>query len=303
MQSDSDRRPMPGKPVSDRRVNLYVDGYNFYVPLSSLPEDQFELAWCNFHRLGEYLVERLAQERPREFGGCRLGAVKYFTATIPADFPKDHGGARRKQDWLDALNRVSGGRVEIIHGTFRERKHRFYIERGELDELVRSGIPVHLGELGNRRTFRPRMAIHEEKQTDVMLACSLLLDSALGREGRLPLAICQHPPLHLTNPRPTPAPCHAAIVLSADIDFLPAAEMACQMFACPVAMAFSFPHQGYDLADLEAQSISGLTTRRISEEELRTSMLPAEVVLTGGRTITLEHFRKTHFEKVRTMGD
>ncbi len=293
---------MPGRPVVDRRVNLYVDGYNFYVPLSSMPEHQYELAWCNFWRLGEHLVERLARELPSEFSGCRLGAVKYFTATIPDNFPKDPGGIQRKHDWLDALNQVTGGRVEITHGTFRERQHRFYLERTELDELIRAGIPVHLAELGNQQSFHPRMTIHEEKQTDVMLACSLVTDAALGREGRPPATVCQKPPTHLSNTRPTPAPCHAAIVVSADIDFLPAAQMACQMFACPVVVAFSFPHGGYQLSDLDADGIPGLATKDISEQELRGCMLPSEVLVRGCRTVTLEHFRKSHLRRVRSMG-
>jgi hypothetical protein len=293
---------MPGRPVSDRCVNLYVDGYNFYVPLSSKPEHQYELAWCNFWRLGEHLVERLARELPGDFGGCRLGAVKYFTATIPDNFPKDRGGIQRKQDWLDALNQVTGGRVEVTHGTFRERQHRFYLEREELDQLVRSGIPITWEQLDDRQTFHPQMKIHEEKQTDVMLACSLVMDAALGREGRPPVSLIQQPPHHLANIRPTPAPCHAAVVMSADIDFLPAAEMACTMFACPVAVAFAFPHSGYRMEGLTPARIPGLSTREISEEDLRKCMLPREVVVGGSRTVTLEHFRKSHFQRVRTQG-
>ena len=46
------RRAMPEKPISDRRLNLYIDGYNFYVPLSSSGnESDYELGWCNFLQL------------------------------------------------------------------------------------------------------------------------------------------------------------------------------------------------------------------------------------------------------------
>ncbi len=66
-------RAMPGKPLSDRRLNVYIDGYNFYVPLSRTgKESDYELAWCNFLRLGEYLVETLGREN-RQFAGCQLG--------------------------------------------------------------------------------------------------------------------------------------------------------------------------------------------------------------------------------------
>ena len=47
-----------------------------------------------------------------------------------------------------------------------------------------------------------------------------------------------------------PSACHAATVVSADIDFLSSAEMAAAVFGCPVAIAFTFPHGGYRLNDV-----------------------------------------------------
>ena len=288
---------MPGKPLSDRRLNLYIDGYNFYVPLtSSGKESDYELAWCNFWRLGEHLVQRLSQEN-HTFAGCRLGTVKYFTATIPEGMPSNPSGVRRKHNWLDALNKVSGGRIEVIHGTFRSREHRFYIESGELDQLVRAEIPIHWDLIGNRqRTYHPKLKVHEEKQTDVMLASALITDAALGRTGSPARDLVQQPPLHRTNTRPTPAPCQAAILMSGDIDFLPAAEMAAQVFNCPVAIAFAYPKSGYRLSGLAKQQ-KGLCTWEISEAELRNCMLPELVESDGGRSLTLAEFRRTHFQR------
>ncbi len=286
---------MPGQPVAERRLNLYIDGYNFYVPLgSSGRESDYELAWCNFLQLGEHLVQRLAQGN-QQFAGCRLGAVKYFTATIPEGMPRNAGGIQRKHNWLDALNKESQGKVEIVHGTFRARKHRFYIESGELDKLVRAGIPINWDLIQDkRRTYHPQLTVHEEKQTDVMLACALLTDAALGR-GRPPVKeLVQKAPLHRSNTRPTPAPCQAAVVMSADIDFLPAAEVAAHVFECPVAIAFVYPHEGYRLADL-ASGCDGLFTLRTSEDELRSCMLPDVVVLDGGKKVSLAEFKKSHF--------
>jgi hypothetical protein len=80
---------MPGKPAADRSINLYIDGYNFYIPLSrSGKESDYELARFNFLKLGEHLLDRPAREDDR-FARCRLEAVKYFTATIPHDMPSD----------------------------------------------------------------------------------------------------------------------------------------------------------------------------------------------------------------------
>jgi hypothetical protein len=298
LQFAEEKRTMPGKPVADRRLNLYIDGYNFYLPLTkSGKESDYELAWCNFYRLGQYLVETLAREHPH-FGGCRLGAVKYFTATIPHDMPSDPSGIKRKHNWLDALNHESGGRVEVIHGTFRPRKHRFYIESGELEALARAGIPINWGLVQDRQgTYHPQLTIHEEKQTDVMLACALLTDAALGRQGCPISELVQVAPLHRTNRRPTPAPCHAGVVVSADIDFLPAAEMAAQLFGCPVAIAFTYPYDSYSLHDL-AVNREGLVVREISEGELRNCLLPKLIVLDDGRRVGLDEFKRTHFQRI-----
>ena len=294
-------RSMPGKPMGDRRLNVYIDGYNFYVPLSGTgKESDYELAWCNFLRLGEHLVQTLAQDN-RQFAGCRLGAVKYFTATIPEGMLSNASGIQRKHNWLDALNHESQGRVEVIHGTFRARKHRFYIEHEELTKLARAGIPINWELVQDKqRTYHPQLTVHEEKQTDVMLASALLTDAALGRAGPPTHELIQKPPLHRSNPRPTPAPCQAAVVISADIDFLPAAEMAAQTFGCPVVIAFTYPYIAYRLSDL-TKTHEGLFTQEISEAELRNCMLPDLVEFDGGRKVSLLEFRRTHFRKVTTM--
>jgi hypothetical protein len=294
---------MPGKPVADRRVNIYIDGYNFYVPLSTAEEKHYELCWCDFLALVNAIVNRLAREHPRDFGSCRLGSVKYFTATIPSNMPKDTGGIERKYLWLDALHHHTQGHVEIIHGTFRPRKHRFYIERDELDNLARCGIPIQWDRVATGATrFHPDLKIHEEKQTDVMLASSLLTDAALGRAGSPQRSLVRETPQHRSNTRPTPSPCHAAVVVSADIDFLPAVEMAGDVFQCPVATAFTFPHVGYKLYDLLSRPIPNLFTFEVSEEELRHSMLPREMVLPDGRKIEFQKMKNSHFGRIKAMG-
>jgi hypothetical protein len=129
-----------------------------------------------------------------------LGAVKYFTATIPNDMPRDPSGIQRKHNWLDALHQVTGGRVEVIHGTFRSRTHLFYIESDELETLARAGIPINWDLIRERpATYGPQLTIHEEKQTDVMLAAALLTDAALGRQGRPARDVIQASPRHHTN--------------------------------------------------------------------------------------------------------
>jgi hypothetical protein len=303
MNSEPGRQPMPGKPAANPRINVYIDGYNFYVPLSTMEESRYELCWCNFLALAGVLIKRLGAESPTEFGRCRLGAVKYFTATIPENMPKDRSGIERKYSWLDALHYHTAGRVEVIHGTFRARKHRFYIERDELENLARCGIPVDWKLLNpGTATFHPTLRIHEEKQTDVMLGCSLVTDAALGCSGPPTSLSVQAAPDHRSNTRPTPSPCQAAIVVSADIDFLPAAEMAAAIFNCPVAMAFTFPHEGYKLSVMGHGRHPQLFTIEATEAELRRCMLPPEVPLPDGRRIQFEKVKRSHFNRAKASG-
>jgi hypothetical protein len=250
--------------------------------------------------LAGVLSKRLAAEHPTEFGLCRLGSIKYFTATIPENMPKNRAGIERKYSWLDALHYHTCGRVEVIHGTFRARKHRFYIERDELDNLARAGIPVNWELLNSlTTTFHPTLRVHEEKQTDVMLGCSLVTDAALGRAGCLTSLSPQAAPYHRSNTRPTPFACQAAIVVSADIDFLPAAEMAASVFNCPVALAFTYPHEGYKLDQMAQGRHPQMFTIEATESDLRCSRLPRDVLLPNGRRIQFETVKRTHFKKVR----
>jgi hypothetical protein len=198
--------PMPGRPAADRRVNVYIDGYNFYVPLAATrKESDYELAWCNFLKLSLHLVEALSRQSAL-FAGCRLGAVKYFTATIPGNMPSKPDGVKRKHNFLDALNRVSEGRVEVVHGTFRARKHRFYIENSQLEELVRAGIPIDWNSPdAKQETWQPKLEVHEEKQTDVMLATALLTDAAQGKYG-VPPETSSNPRLSIVQTAAPPPP-------------------------------------------------------------------------------------------------
>jgi len=85
-------------------------------------------------------------------------------------------------------------------------------------------------------------------------------------------------------------------MMSADIDFLPAAEMAAQVFECPVAIAFAYPHDGYRLAGLATRR-EGLFTQQISEDDLRNCMLPSVVVLDGGKKVSIAELKKSHFSR------
>jgi hypothetical protein len=136
--------------------------------------------------------------------------------------PKNRGGVERKNSWLDALHHHTGGRVEVIHRTFRARKHRFYIERDEIDNLVRAGIPVDWKLLNSgTTTFPPTRRIHEEKSNRCNAGVFARHRCRFRPHGPRTSSTLQAAPHHRSNTRPTPSSCHSAVVVNADIDFLP----------------------------------------------------------------------------------
>jgi hypothetical protein len=135
-----------------------------------------------------------------------------------------------------------------------------------------------------------------------MLASSLLTDTALGLAGSPQQSLVQETPDHRSNTRPTPSPCHAAVIVSADIDFLPAVEMAAAVFQCPVANCVYLPRAGYKLHDLLSRHIPNPFTLEVSEEELRHAMLPSEMVLSNGRKIEFQKMKSSHFDRMKAMG-
>jgi hypothetical protein len=174
---------------------------------------------------------------------------------------------------------------------------KFVIRHGHLCGTGCSLLNQNIGRF--KTTFRSQLRIHEEKQTDVMLACSLVTDAALWRVGETAKQTIQVAPNHRLNPRPTLSTCHAAVVVSADIDFLPAAETAASLFSCPVAMAFAFPHTGYKVSDFATAKSKRVFTTEITEDDLRRNMLPSETVLPDGRRIEFRKVKSSHFGDAR----
>lgn len=91
--------------MPDKRVSVYVDGFNLYHALDALGQDH--LKWLNLWVLSETLV------RTGEF----VTAVKYFTAYAkwkPASY-------RRQQRYVAALQAHG---VEVIEGRFKKKMLR-----------------------------------------------------------------------------------------------------------------------------------------------------------------------------------
>jgi hypothetical protein len=239
-------------------VNVYVDGYNFFRPLAKA--GCLELAWCDLRLLGARLVRKAFGE------STKLGAVKYFTATIPERFNPDPEGVRRKHWWLNALNTHSGGEVEIVHGTFNEIHHSAEVRRK-----------------GERAKLR-------EKQTDVKLAIAVVRDAALAKFGECPVPYKQSPPEHLRNQTDHPSPFDRAIIFSGDSDMLPAAEMAWREFGREVSI-FYLDLPGFSKA-YPVPAGCPVRLRPVSKDDLEQAALPKEIVVPGSEeTITWKAYQ------------
>ncbi len=88
--------------MPEKRVSVYVDGFNLYHALDALGEDH--LKWLNLWALSETLVRE----------GETVTAVKYFSAYAtwkPASY-------RRQQRYVAALQAHG---VEVIEGRFKKK--------------------------------------------------------------------------------------------------------------------------------------------------------------------------------------
>ena len=197
---------VPGQP-GPLRVNVYIDGYNFYYAIRDKAGGDLSilrLAWCNYWKLGERMVLRA-------FGpGAVLNSVKYFTATIPGELHANPEGLRRKRMWLDALHYGSGEQIWIVHGEFNRDSR-------------------HPGE-------------HREKMTDVRMAIGAVRDAGLEsvKGCAKPAGYNPH-----ANQQDYHCPCQGVLLVSSDMDFLPVAEMVVQEFRKKAVIAFPLFSHGY----------------------------------------------------------
>jgi hypothetical protein len=230
-------------------VNVYIDGYNFYRPI------QQEAEKTRDHRILHLawcnyctLASRLAA---LEFGSHRIGAIKLFTAYARDDVRRlmSSEGLQRKETWLEALHLGTQGQVHISFGRWELKPHE----------------PGHA----------------KEKLTDVKLAISLVRDGLLSTSRAATPSPAPFDPSHLYEDNDPPAPFDKAFVVSCDKDFLPAAEMVVKTTGKTVVICFPYLSTPYQLPPG-----SPIKTRVISEDDLRASSLPDEIVRPDGTRIT-----------------
>jgi len=206
--------------VAKERCMLYVDGYNFYYAVKRNPSvTPLYLGWCDFRALAlKHLVP----------AGGTLEGIKYFTAPVGrygAAGGALGGEAARQSVWLEALTAAIPD-VEIIEG-------------------------YYAGDPGSPRS-------RKEKETDVQLAISVVIDACRDRYDR-------------------------ALLLTGDRDQRPTVRAVAEEFhkradvwLSPSQMAgswkFSAAHEGVQI-------------RQITRQMLQHCRLPETIAANDGRTI------------------
>lgn len=133
------------------RCILYVDGFNFYYAIkrqkATIP---IHLGWCDFGKLAGRLIP----------AGAAVRAVKYFTAPVGQLGERGRVGgseAARQAIWLEAVRTIPG--IEVI------------------EEFNRRGNDSPAPHAPTKK--------REEKQTDVNIAVTMLVDAAKNACDRM----------------------------------------------------------------------------------------------------------------------
>lgn len=200
------------------RCTMYIDGYNFYYAIKRHPASTpIHLGWCDFALLANQFM--VGED-------AVLTAIKYFTA--PVGRHGASGGpvgseAARQEVWLAAVATIP--RLEIVEG-------------------------YHTGPSNDPRG-------RKEKETDVHIAVSLVVDAARDRFDR-------------------------AILVTGDRDQRPAVRAVAEEFGKRIDVWIT-PNQDVGLWRA-AEGYSGVRVRSITAAMLRKSRLSDRIEV-GGRTI------------------
>lgn len=201
--------PAPQPPVKPHRVICYVDGFNLYHGLRDLKNKQFY--WLDLWALASCFLGN----------NQSLSKVIYCTSKLKGYQEK----AGRQSEYINALiayNQSLDRDFEIVYGHFIVGK-------------------------ADCKLCKRQYTSHEEKKTDVNIACRLLMDALDDRFD-------------------------TAFVISADSDLVPPVEIVRERFKKDVLVLFP-PHKKSD--DLCAAS--GRKFKFIDPTSLRASMLPEQV--------------------------
>ena len=125
-----------------KKVNIYVDGFNFYYGLKDMVKhkrDWRKFYWIDLVKLFEQFL--LEDEE--------LGTVHYFTAR-----PKNKGKTARQNNLMNCNKVINGDKLKIHYGKYQDKSMKCRADDGCGKEFMH----------------------WEEKQTDVSLAIKMIED-------------------------------------------------------------------------------------------------------------------------------
>lgn len=135
-----------------KRVIALIDGFNFYHPINHHQNQQRVcLQWLDYKRLLSYYVKRSRLNTTGDLEG-----VWFFSALAHWRNKTRPGTTDRHLTYINALKH-SG--VQVVLGNFKEKRNSFYYSCASASTADKCEI------------FR---VSHEEKETDVRIACKLL---------------------------------------------------------------------------------------------------------------------------------
>ncbi len=201
------------------RVSFLVDGFNLYHSIKAAERrlGGSPLRWLDLRALCETLL------RSGLGPTASLESVHYFSALARHLEGSKPDVVRRHRTYVAALE-SSGVEVTLAKFKRKDRLHRLADCRVQVPPFRRWWrLPVSF--------VRLKYRTHEEKETDVAIACTLLQ------------LLCQ-------------ARCDAAVLLSGDTDLAPAIRTAKILYpAAPIIVAFPFDRHNHDLGRLVTRTI------------------------------------------------
>lgn len=225
------------------RVRFLIDGFNLYhsVKRAEAQEKSGPLRWLDIKSLCQTLVQSA-------FGpGHSLAGVHYFSALAKHLEAAKPDVVKRHQTFITALE-STGVEVSLANFKKKERQHRLSDTRVQVNPFRRwFRLPV--------KFIRVSTTTHEEKETDVAIACKLL-----------ELLCNKH--------------CDIAVLMSGDTDLAPAIRTAKALYpSAEIGLAFPFKRENRDLAKLVKKRIA------VGTQLYKTHQFPPTITLANGSLI------------------
>lgn len=154
--------------IEGKKVNVYIDWFNFYYALKEKIEDinsQWETRykWCNYRKLfANFLSEWETINTVYFFSAYRIG---------------DNWAKKRHKVYTEALTKFG---VKTILGNYQNKTNKYSKEKHTIECIEYNWNDKHK-ELCMENLIRLHYKTYEEKETDVKIAIQILEDAFLNK--------------------------------------------------------------------------------------------------------------------------